>query len=534
MKPQNDSHHNYCRNPDHDLKGTWCYTTDPNKRWEYCDISKCPDDTKVILTNYFAETGTSKLTSMLAEQELLHQKLDSEIIEKFETIQQTQNPNSEYWSLTSDYEEKKIYFSDFKSEEIGVFDMKTRQTTNHFKGMAHGIEGLAFDSINKNLYWTDSKLMCIMVANGFHDNYAIIYRSLHPLYGITIHPKNRRIYFSTYKMLGTSISSLDLSGQDLQHLVVFPKVYDVTGLTIDYHDERLYWNDYDGSRATVMSSDLNGNDVTKHFSIYSSQFWGIASYLDFLFVTDLHPKINSELKRIFHLWVFRKKTFKDKVIQHEIKGKPRGITIFRKPDENELKDLFEGSCRQSPPCDHICLPRHNATRKCVCSLGFHQSKDDESKCEPALISDNYLVICDSGQGKLFQLKFNSTKFYSIIPISKNFKDKITNVRIDLRNGDLYWSTNQNIQMSTFNLTSQRIILANTTATIFDVDSISNNFYFVDEFLQNILVLDTKKNVKKTIIKTTFDQTNQSVITKLVLDIRNKFINIINLLNLKIL
>ena len=30
--------HNYCRNPD-DEKRAWCYTTDPNKRWEDCDTS---------------------------------------------------------------------------------------------------------------------------------------------------------------------------------------------------------------------------------------------------------------------------------------------------------------------------------------------------------------------------------------------------------------------------------------------------------------------------------------------------------------
>ena len=29
--------HNFCRNPDNDSGGTWCYTTDPNVRWDYCD-----------------------------------------------------------------------------------------------------------------------------------------------------------------------------------------------------------------------------------------------------------------------------------------------------------------------------------------------------------------------------------------------------------------------------------------------------------------------------------------------------------------
>ncbi|XP_048841616.1 plasminogen-like isoform X2 [Brienomyrus brachyistius] len=32
---------NQCRNPDNDSKGPWCYTMDPNKKWDYCDIPDC-------------------------------------------------------------------------------------------------------------------------------------------------------------------------------------------------------------------------------------------------------------------------------------------------------------------------------------------------------------------------------------------------------------------------------------------------------------------------------------------------------------
>lgn len=31
---------NYCRNPDGEPR-PWCFTTDPNKRWEFCDIPRC-------------------------------------------------------------------------------------------------------------------------------------------------------------------------------------------------------------------------------------------------------------------------------------------------------------------------------------------------------------------------------------------------------------------------------------------------------------------------------------------------------------
>jgi hypothetical protein len=31
---------NYCRNPDGELM-PWCYTTDPNLRWDFCDVIPC-------------------------------------------------------------------------------------------------------------------------------------------------------------------------------------------------------------------------------------------------------------------------------------------------------------------------------------------------------------------------------------------------------------------------------------------------------------------------------------------------------------
>ena len=34
---------NFCRNPDFD-EGAWCYTTDPEVRWEYCDVPACHDN----------------------------------------------------------------------------------------------------------------------------------------------------------------------------------------------------------------------------------------------------------------------------------------------------------------------------------------------------------------------------------------------------------------------------------------------------------------------------------------------------------
>ena len=32
---------NFCRNPDGEPEGPWCYTTSPEKRWDYCDVPLC-------------------------------------------------------------------------------------------------------------------------------------------------------------------------------------------------------------------------------------------------------------------------------------------------------------------------------------------------------------------------------------------------------------------------------------------------------------------------------------------------------------
>ena len=33
--------HNFCRNPDRSKTGPWCYTTDPNKKWDDCSVTTC-------------------------------------------------------------------------------------------------------------------------------------------------------------------------------------------------------------------------------------------------------------------------------------------------------------------------------------------------------------------------------------------------------------------------------------------------------------------------------------------------------------
>lgn len=52
---------NYCRNPDGDRIGPWCYTTDPERRYESCNIPQCKDGRSPL-------TGSSELLLVQGEQ----------------------------------------------------------------------------------------------------------------------------------------------------------------------------------------------------------------------------------------------------------------------------------------------------------------------------------------------------------------------------------------------------------------------------------------------------------------------------------
>merc|ERR1719369_917503 len=53
---------NYCRNPDGEPT-VWCYTTDPGKRWELCDVTLCEDCTDEAEIDQPETTITSTITT---------------------------------------------------------------------------------------------------------------------------------------------------------------------------------------------------------------------------------------------------------------------------------------------------------------------------------------------------------------------------------------------------------------------------------------------------------------------------------------
>ena len=64
-----DQNHNHCRNPDFDLQGPWCYTMDPTKRWERCDLDICREDAFLFYLTYHQGDRISTISRLSANPE---------------------------------------------------------------------------------------------------------------------------------------------------------------------------------------------------------------------------------------------------------------------------------------------------------------------------------------------------------------------------------------------------------------------------------------------------------------------------------
>ncbi|XP_051868163.1 plasminogen [Pristis pectinata] len=107
--PYADLEANYCRNPDNDTMGPWCYTKDPNKRWEYCQIPNCEEDCMFCSgENYrgkVSQTEDGTLCQRWDSQEPhLHGYKPTHFPNKYLEENYCRNPDGEPrpWCLTTD------------------------------------------------------------------------------------------------------------------------------------------------------------------------------------------------------------------------------------------------------------------------------------------------------------------------------------------------------------------------------------------------------------------------------------------------
>ncbi|XP_076815268.1 low-density lipoprotein receptor-related protein 1-like isoform X2 [Clavelina lepadiformis] len=485
QEPPDGKNHNYCRNPDFDIHGTWCYTTNASRRWEYCNISKCQDNSKVLWSTQ----------SLVGKGTIWSRSADAEIALKFPDIKSIYN-SSEYsfvWSMASDPCHEKVFFSDHIHETLSIHSMTTNETTHRLKGLMRFVGNMAYDWLTQNLYWTDSSLGSIMVVEKTMKHYAFVYHSTDRIDSLTIHPKQRKLFFSTFGNMSHIICT-DLAGKREKIIISHADKLKFNDLHFDYWDNRLYWIDYPGlflPGSSIGSSFLNGSDVKVVYASTFAKFRGIATYQDTIYVSDRSSYKSRVENRFYKIWYINKNNYDRRFFK--TLNTPKAVTVYniREKTCSDEEDLPEGGCKNMPECEHICLPRIDAPRECACSIGY--TKLGETKCVARIQTENFLLIHDEGQQKLFQLSLNESRSFNVIPMA--YSSSVSAMALDEVRQRLFWwdRTQSAIYQTGLSGIDPKILIKGVHVKSMTVEAQTGNLYYADDDTEFIYVIGITKN-----------------------------------------
>jgi len=330
------------------------------------------DDSIVAWTSFNEENETASVKSIEANRLTVQYREGNSENVAMKTVFKSDRSPSRYWDITSDFNEKKIFVADFKQDSyIGVHDLTTNTTTTHFEGKVGGLEAFAFDWITRNLFWADLYKQWIMVSNLNFTYSTPIYKTEDEPYALCLHARKRILFLALFKDYDDKIVRMDMSGNNEKVLFSYPEVSNVEGMTVDYFDQKLYWTNfspYEGSK--IMSSNFDGTYKKTHFHQRTSLFYGVATYLNYIYVVDVRKRVSDSGDDEYYLWWASKNNRYD-YGKYRLKEKSNSVTVYGWTENYNFqtrKDI--GSCSTSPPCDHLCLPMEGEKRKCVCSTGY--------------------------------------------------------------------------------------------------------------------------------------------------------------------
>ena len=287
-------------------------------------------------------------------------------------------------ALSFSYKDKKIIYSDIQKGSINSMNFNG---TDHriLVSNQSAVEGIAFDSLNDQIYWTSNSDASInryklinLAANNRTIEKIIKLNSSDKPRGIAIDSCRSMIYWTNWNIAKPSIqrSYLNANGNVIQSIITADtsSIRMPNAITLEHKLQKLYWSDarldkiercnYDGTACLVII-----NETPQHpFSI--------AIYGDFLFWTDwVCPFGDRNGKGC--IYRINKFTGSDlKLLKRKV-NRPMGIIAVA----NDTEDCSLNPClKMNGGCQDRCNVADNGTIYCTCFMGKQLSQDLKS-CE---------------------------------------------------------------------------------------------------------------------------------------------------------
>ncbi|KAI8503928.1 hypothetical protein Bbelb_179960, partial [Branchiostoma belcheri] len=311
-----------------------------------------------------------------------------------ETLFTSQSP-SRIEAIDYDFQRNLIFWVDTGLREIHTVELQDggiQSFSTLFEGISSGVEGLAVDWLNQNLYYTDAYFNWIGVVsykNTPSRHHVIVHKGLDWPRGIAVHPIAGYVFWSDRGSQNPMIERAVLSGEQ-RTSVVKEDIVNPSGLVID--GNRLYWAD--SYRDTIESCDLNGNNRTLFYSLPRTHFYDITFDGEEIMASDWSDDsinfISGHLRG-------------ELLLYYRGEGYVYGVEFY----DQSRQQSGQTDCQvNNGGCTHTCVGDPDGHR-CLCLENFHLAEDNHNCIENEHpFSKALFVGSDSG---ILQLPHNFRK-----------------------------------------------------------------------------------------------------------------------------
>lgn len=256
----------------------------------------------------------------------------------------------EMTALAFDEADETLYFNDQIHNNETIFSLKLSSNENHHveqivekSKINEKVQGIAFDPLERVLYWTDTTNGIIYQKNLNNDNekpsvLIKLNNSKHP-HGIAVDVCRRKLYWTNANPMSASIERISLDGSHYE-ILIEKDLQMPRGIVVDQYTRRIYWvDDLVGDHFSIESADLDGNnrkDVVR--TLHHVPFDLAVDEFD-IYWTD---------EQDYAIWQIPKNaTVDDKLIKLQNfseKSIPKGIVV---------RSHFLSKQANNPECQHV-------------------------------------------------------------------------------------------------------------------------------------------------------------------------------------
>uniref|UniRef100_A0A8C6UCU7 Low density lipoprotein receptor a n=1 Tax=Neogobius melanostomus TaxID=47308 RepID=A0A8C6UCU7_9GOBI len=272
---------------------------------------------------------------------------------------------------------KDLYWSDISQKKIYSAQMDSAEdVSSHNVLISNDIEapeGIAFDWIHKNLYWTDSirSTISVVTADGTRRK-TLFHQGLSKPRSIVVDPHSNFLYWTDWGN-PAKIEKGGLNGVD-RTVLVTDNIEWPNGITLDLLNQRLYW--VDSKLHTLSSIDVQGSGrrtlITDEQQL--AHPLGLTVFEEKVFWTDVSNNAILSANRL---------TGEDIRPVAEHLSSPEDIILY-----HNLKQPADWCQVSNGGCEFMCLAapqvgRHPPRYTCVCPDNMTLSRDMR-RCPPTV------------------------------------------------------------------------------------------------------------------------------------------------------